>query len=267
MSEIIAARDVGKSFNKRDGSQFVALADVSFNVRENEFLSIIGPSGCGKTTLLKMLAGLTRISAGGIFVDGRPVRGPGPERAMVFQNFVLLPWADVLTNAAFGLELRGVPRRKARERASTELARVGLSNFEHNYPYELSGGMQQRVGIARALAVDPRILLMDEPFGSLDAQTRQLMQDDLLQLWQAERKTVIFVTHGVDEAVYLSDRILVMDTHPGRVREMVEVPLPRPRDRHARQTAEFAQLTAYLWETLREIMDRDASFAGGSVQG
>lgn len=248
---------VSKTFEKRDGSTFYALSKAEFTVNDGEFLSILGPSGCGKTTLLKIMEGLIKPSDGQIVIDGRPVKGPGPDRAMVFQNFVLLPWSDVLGNIAFGLELQGMRRGKAREIAAEQLTRVGLTGFEHHLPHELSGGMQQRVGLARALAVNPEILLMDEPFGALDAQTRQLMQEDLTSIWQEEQKTVVFVTHSMDEAVYLSDRVVIMDTHPGRVEEIVEVPLSRPRDGSVRRTSAFTDLTSHMWERLREIMRRD----------
>lgn len=251
---MIEINGIGRKFATRDGSTFEALRDVSFSVGDKEFFSIIGPSGCGKTTLLKMIAGLVQPTSGTIAVDGKVIDGPGKERAMVFQHFVLLPWADILTNVAFGLEMRGLSRKAAREEARPYLDRVDLTRFAEHYPHELSGGMQQRVGLARALAVGPDILLMDEPFGALDAQTRQLMQEDLLRLWDQEKKTVIFVTHSMDEAAYLSDRVLVMDTHPGGVKEILDVPLSRPRDESARRQPEFSELTAHMWHELRGMM-------------
>lgn len=251
--DLIEIQNIGRQFNTRDGT-FEALKDVNFAVEDKEFFSIIGPSGCGKTTLLKIVAGLIKPSSGSITVDGQPVVGPGNDRAMVFQHFVLLPWADVLTNVGFGLEMRGLSRKESREAAKPFLDRVGLTRFSEHYPHELSGGMQQRVGLARALAVGPDILLMDEPFGALDAQTRQLMQEDLMRLWDGEQKTVIFVTHSMDEAAYLSDRVLVMDTHPGTVREILDVPLPRPRDESVRRTPVFNELTAHMWHELRGMM-------------
>ncbi len=251
---MIEVQDIGRRFQTRDGGSFEALAGVSFAVRDKEFFSILGPSGCGKTTLLKMIAGLVRPSEGRILIDGREVTGPGEDRAMVFQHFVLLPWADIVTNAGFGLEMRGVSRKESRERARPFLDRVGLDRFHEHYPHELSGGMQQRVGLARALAVDPDILLMDEPFGALDAQTRQIMQEDLVRIWENEQKTVVFVTHSMDEAAYLSDRVLIMDTQPGRVREVVDIPLPRPRDERVRQSAMFTELTTHMWHELRGMI-------------
>ena len=251
---MIEIRDLSRNFQTREG-EFVALSGVSFDVRDNEFFSILGPSGCGKTTLLKMVAGLIRSSGGSISIGSEPVSGPGEDRAMVFQHFVLLPWADVLTNAGFGLEMRGVPRKEARERARPYLEQVGLTRFVSHYPHELSGGMQQRVGLARALAVDPDILLMDEPFGALDAQTRQIMQEDLTKLWDREKKTVIFVTHSMDEAAYLSDRVLIMDTRPGRVKEILDIPLERPRVPSIRRSPEFSDLTSHMWAQLRMMID------------
>jgi NitT/TauT family transport system ATP-binding protein len=251
---VIQIKGIGRRFQTRDGGAFEALRDVTFDVRDKEFFSILGPSGCGKTTLLKMIAGLVRPSEGKVVINGREVTGPGDERAMVFQHFVLLPWADILTNAGFGLEMRGMSRRESRDRARPFLDRVGLSQFGEHYPHELSGGMQQRVGLARALAVDPDILLMDEPFGALDAQTRQLMQEDLVRIWEGNQKTVVFVTHSMDEATYLSDRVLIMDTQPGRVRELIDIPLPRPRDESVRRSPMFSELTTHMWHELRGMI-------------
>jgi NitT/TauT family transport system ATP-binding protein len=252
---MIELRNVGMVF-ERGGTRFVALDDVSFTVETGRFTTMIGPSGCGKTTLLKIIAGLLRPTSGEVLIDDERVTGPGSDRALVFQNFVLLPWADVVTNAAFGLEARGIPEPERSRRAAAELARVGLSAFEHHYPHELSGGMQQRVGIARALAVDPENLLMDEPFGSLDALTRQLMQKDLLALWQeSEPRTAIFVTHSMDEAVFLSDRVVMMNTRPGRVEEIVEVPFGRPRAGDVIRSAEYHEFVTFLSSRL-EMMQR-----------
>lgn len=231
----------------------IVLDGVDLTIRPQEFVCVLGPSGCGKTTLLKAIAGLVLLDDGEIRIDGRLVKGPGPERAMVFQDFALLPWADVVTNVAFGLELRGVPREVRRQRALELLNAVGLAGFETHRPRQLSGGMQQRVGLARALAVDPDILLMDEPFGSVDAQTRRLLQEDLLTLLARTRKTVIFVTHSVDEAVRLGDRVVLMTPRPGRIRDTVEVGLPRPRPPDLDKDPHFAELKEYLWQRLREM--------------
>jgi NitT/TauT family transport system ATP-binding protein len=257
--QLVAIQGVSKSFQKtvkNNSTEIQALTDVNLSIRENEFVSIIGPSGCGKTTLLKIIDGLLPCDSGEILIAGRKVTGPGPERAVVFQTFALLPWRTVLANVEFSLELRHVPRDQRAETAREYIRRVGLAEFENHYPHELSGGMQQRAGLARALAVNPMILLMDEPFGSVDAQTRQLLQEELLQLWQREQKTVIFVTHSMDEAVYLSDRVVVMTPRPGRVAEILDVPLPRPRvTDHVRRDSRFVDLTNYIWDSLKKAME------------
>jgi NitT/TauT family transport system ATP-binding protein len=255
---IVEIRDVGKSFQKtvkQSTAEIKALAEVNFSVRENEFISIIGPSGCGKTTLLKMIDGLIPCDRGEIVINGKKVSAPGPDRALVFQTFALLPWRTVLANVEFSLELRQIPKAKRTDIARNYLKRVGLDEFENHYPHELSGGMQQRAGLARALVVNPMILLMDEPFGSVDAQTRQLLQEELLDLWQREQKTVVFVTHSMDEAVYLSDRVVVMTPRPGKVAEVLDVPLPRPRIAdEVRRDRKFVDLTNYIWDSLKKAM-------------
>ena len=256
---MVELQEVSKSFQKtlNNGSMAIqAVADVNLSIRENEFISIIGPSGCGKTTLLKMIDGLLPYDSGEILINGRKVTAPGPERAVVFQTFALLPWRTVLANVEFSLELRHVSKEERAKTAREYIRRVGLAEFENHYPHELSGGMQQRAGLARALAVNPMILLMDEPFGSVDAQTRQLLQEELLNLWQRERKTVIFVTHSMDEAVYLSDRVVVMTPRPGRVAEILDVPLPRPRvAEDVRRDSRFVDLTNYIWDSLKKAME------------
>ena len=256
---MVEIQGVSKSFHKtvkESTTELKALADVSLSVRENEFLSIIGPSGCGKTTLLKMIDGLIPYDSGQILINGNQVTAPGPDRAVVFQSFALLPWRTVLANVEFSLELRQLPKEERARTARDYLKRVGLEEFENHYPHELSGGMQQRAGLARALAVNPSILLMDEPFGAVDAQTRQLLQEELLELWQRERKTVIFITHSMDEAVYLSDRVVVMTPRPGKVAEILDVPLPRPRvSEEVRRDAKFVDLTNYIWESLKKAME------------
>jgi NitT/TauT family transport system ATP-binding protein len=258
-NSLVEIQGVSKSFHKtvrENTTEIRALSDVSLSVRENEFVSIIGPSGCGKTTLLKMIDGLIPYDSGRIVINGKPVTAPGPDRAVVFQSFALLPWRTVLANVEFSLELRQMSKEKRAKTARDYLQRVGLAEFENHYPHELSGGMQQRAGLARALAVNPAILLMDEPFGAVDAQTRQLLQEELLELWQRERKTVIFVTHSMDEAVYLSDRVVVMTPRPGKVAEILDVPLPRPRvSEQVRRHAKFVDLTNYIWESLKRAME------------
>jgi ABC-type nitrate/sulfonate/bicarbonate transport system ATPase subunit len=240
------------TYTRRDGSPLEALASVDLTLAKGgEFVSLLGPSGCGKTTLLKIIAGLLRPTNGAVLIDDRPVTGPGPDRAVVFQDFVLLPWDTVLSNAGFALEMRGVNKATRDEVVREKLGLVGLSGFERSYPHELSGGMKQRVGLARALAADPATLLMDEPFGSLDALTRQVLQEELLKIWQADRKTVIFVTHSIDEAVFLSDRVIVMGTRPGRVLRDVPIDLPRPRPATVRNEPRFRELSEGLWQELR----------------
>jgi NitT/TauT family transport system ATP-binding protein len=229
MVEIQGVSKIFQKTVKNNSTELKALSNVNLSIRENEFVSIIGPSGCGKTTLLKIIDGLIPCDSGKISINGKQVTAPGPDRAVVFQTFALLPWRTVLANVEFSLELRQIPKEQRTNTARDYLKRVGLGDFENHYPHELSGGMQQRAGLARALAVNPMILLMDEPFGSVDAQTRQLLQEELLDLWQRERKTVIFITHSMDEAVYLSDRVVVMTPRPGNVAEVLNVPLPRPR--------------------------------------
>jgi ABC-type nitrate/sulfonate/bicarbonate transport system ATPase subunit len=231
-----------------------ALAGVDLRVRAGEFLSLIGPSGCGKTTLLKIVAGLVTPDRGRVTIGDRVVSGPGSEASVVFQDFALLPWATVQRNVEFGLLLRGMAAAERADRARQAIAKVGLAGFERAYPSQLSGGMQQRVGLARALAVNPQVLLMDEPFASIDEQTRRVFQDDLLTLWSADRKTVLLVTHSMEEAIYLSDRVVVLSPRPGRVHQVLDVPLPRPREAgEVRATAEFARLVDGLWKILRKL--------------
>jgi NitT/TauT family transport system ATP-binding protein len=245
----IAVEGVSKKFGAVQ-----ALADVGLRVGPGEFLTLIGPSGCGKTTLLKAIAGLTSPDTGRVVVGEREVRGPGRECSVVFQDFALLPWASVQRNVEFGLLLRGVGAAQRAETARRYIVKVGLAGFEDAYPAQLSGGMQQRVGLARALAVDPRVLLMDEPFASIDEQTRRVFQDDLLALWSEERKTVVFVTHSMEEAIYLSDRVVVLSPRPGRVHEVLDVPLPRPREAaDVRASVEFTRLVDGLWKILRKL--------------
>ena len=219
----------------------MALEDISIEVKPAEFLCIIGPSGCGKTTLLRMVAGLDHPSSGEIILDGKEVKGPSPDRGMVFQEFSLFPWRTVLKNVEFGLEIKGVGDKARGEIAEKYIELVGLKGFENRYPYELSGGMKQRVAIARALATDPAILLMDEPFGSVDAQTRNILQEELLEIWKRTKKTVLFVTHSVDEAVYLADRVAVMSARPGCLVKCLDIDIPRPRKRTSMEVNEFRE--------------------------
>ncbi|MFZ5919282.1 MAG: ABC transporter ATP-binding protein [Chloroflexota bacterium] len=229
MQNIIQIQNVSKVF-RNDQDQVVALHGVNLEINHGEFTVIIGPSGCGKSTLLYLLAGFDKPSSGQILLDGQPVDRPAPDRGFVFQDYALFPWRTVLGNVMFGLRSNGWKRQAARARALEFVQLVNLDGFEHAYPHMLSGGMKQRVGIARALAYDPKVLLMDEPFGALDAQTRKYMQQELVRIWQKTGKTVVFITHSVIEAVYLADRIVVMTARPGQVKGCVEVNLPRPRD-------------------------------------
>jgi NitT/TauT family transport system ATP-binding protein len=228
---MIAIEAVSKTFETKRDQRHLAITDVSLAVTAGEFVSILGPSGCGKSTLLYIVGGFVTPSTGAVTVNGCPVTGPGPDRGPVFQEFALFPWKTVLGNVMYGLEQTGVARAEAEKRARELLALVHLSAYENFYPKELSGGMKQRVALARTLAYRPSILLMDEPFGSLDAHTRTRLQNDLLDIWERDRKTVLFVTHSVDEAVFLSDRVAVMTRSPGRIKEIIPVALPRPRDR------------------------------------
>jgi NitT/TauT family transport system ATP-binding protein len=241
---------VQKTYRRRDGTPVEALAGVDLVVRSSEFVCLVGPSGCGKSTLLLIAAGLVPPSAGRVVFEGDAAGRP--RTAVVFQEFALFPWRTVLDNVAFGLEVRGVSRSKRHERALSLVRQVGLSGFEHRYPHELSGGMRQRVGIARALCVDPAVLLMDEPLSALDAQTRQLLQEDILRVWEATRKTVLYVTHNIQEAVFLGDRVVVMSRRPGRVREVLEVPFPRPRTEALLADPEFAGFCHRIWSSLKE---------------
>jgi NitT/TauT family transport system ATP-binding protein len=230
----------------------VAFRNVELNVRSNEVLCIVGPSGCGKTTLLRCIGGLLAPSSGQVLIDGQIVNSPRPGVAIVFQHFGLLPWKTVVDNVAFGLKIAGVSRQQLAERVEHYIRLVGLAGFENQYPYQLSGGMQQRVGLARALATHPEILLMDEPFASVDAQTREVLQEELLRLHERERKTMVFITHSIDEALVLGDRVAVMATRPGRVKEVLTVNFARPRDSAAvRAEPRYTEMRNHIWEELR----------------
>jgi NitT/TauT family transport system ATP-binding protein len=239
-------------YERRGRAPLRALDDIDVTIGEGELVTIVGPSGCGKSTLLMLVAGLLRPSTGTVRLDGITVTRPGPDRALVFQDFALLPWRTVLANVELGLELKGMsgPKREAVARA--HVAMVGLKAFERAYPHQLSGGMRQRVGIARALAVEPKVLLMDEPFGALDAQIRQVMGSELLRIWERGRKTILFVTHDIDEAIYLADRILVMSAGPGRIIADIPVTLPRPRPLAIRNDAAFTAHRQRIWDLLQE---------------
>ena len=248
----IAIHGVSRTFpGVAGGAPTEALTPITLDVAPNDFVTILGPSGCGKSTLLRIVAGLEEPSTGAVSVDGHGLAGPGPDRGMVFQSYTLFPWLTVAENIAFGLKERGVAR-EARERTVADyVARVGLAGFENHLPRQLSGGMQQRVAIARALANDPAILLLDEPFGALDNQTRGLMQELLLEIWEADRKTVLFVTHDIEEAIFLGSRCAVMTARPGRIKADVSIDLPHPRHYRLKTTPEFMALKEQLTELVR----------------
>ncbi len=248
----LRAEHVRKVFDV-EGKPLVAVEDVSMIVRENEFVTIVGTSGCGKSTFLNMVAGLIPITSGVLEVDGKPVTGPGADRGMVFQKYTLFPWLKVLDNVKFSLKKKKELSAREKDEIAREYLRlVGLAGFEDAYPSQLSGGMQQRVAIARALAYKPSILLMDEPFGALDAQTRGLMQELLLRVWEDHKTTILFVTHDIDEAIFLADRVYVMTARPGRIKEEVPVPLPRPRDYHTMTTPDFIAIKRRVMDLIRE---------------
>lgn len=238
--------NVKKIYNGRNG-EMIALNGVSLDIYDNEFICVIGPSGCGKSTLLNIIAGLHEATSGTVYVDGNEVTGPGPERGVVFQQYALFPWLTVRKNVEFGLKLKGIKGSEANEIANKYLEMVDLQDFANSYPKELSGGMKQRVAIARAYAVNPQVLLMDEPFGALDAQTRTQLQSELLKTWENDKKTCFFITHDVDEAIILATRVVIMSARPGRVKEVVDINIPRPRTQETKMTKEFLDLKNYIW--------------------
>ncbi len=247
---VLQVEDLDVAFPTRDGA-FVALKDVKIHVRQFEIVVLVGPSGCGKSTLLNTVAGLIRPSAGQILVDGEPVVGPGRDRGMVFQAYTLFPWLRVQDNVEYGMKLNGVARQERHTVAERYLRLVGLREARGRYPHQLSGGMRQRVAIARALANEPRVMLMDEPFGALDAQTRVLMQQLLLNVWERARMTILFVTHDIEEAVFLGDRVYVMDVNPGRISTEIHVEIPRPRHLDVIATEAFQSLRRRIFELIR----------------
>jgi len=246
---ILEVKDLCKDFDAAQG-KVTALRNINFKAHRREFVCVIGPSGCGKSTLIRTLAGLEEQTSGDVLLDGKPVHGPGPDRGMVFQGYTLFPWRTVKKNVMFGLEMTGRGRRESEQEALQWIDLVGLSKFANSYPHQLSGGMKQRVAIARALANQPRILLMDEPFGALDAQTRARMQAYLLEIWKNIDITVLFITHDLDEAIFLADRILVLKAHPGEVQELIEVPVPHPRHPDQLLSPEFLATKARLEELI-----------------
>lgn len=248
---LIVVRGLSKTYGAANAQQVTALQDLDFEIYDGEFVSVVGQSGCGKSTLLKVLAGLLPYSSGSVELNGRPLRGPSPEAAVVFQSPVLLPWRTVVENVLLPIEFRNLPIASYRQSALDLLALVGLRDVADRYPFELSGGMQQRAAIVRALVQDPRLLLMDEPFGALDAMTREQMNLELMRIWSGSRKTVFFITHSIAEAIFLSDRVIAMTTRPGTIAEIISIDLPRPRDLSIINTDRFGRYAAHL----RSLLD------------
>ncbi|MED4452333.1 ABC transporter ATP-binding protein [Metabacillus fastidiosus] len=268
MTNKIEFDHVSKIFKIRESDErkggvkeFTALKNIHFSVKTGEFLSLVGPSGCGKSTLLDLLGGLTKPTSGRILLDGKPIDGPGLDRGIVFQQYALFPWKTAKGNIEFGLESKGVPKKERTEIARHFLSLVGLSGFENRYPHELSGGMKQRVAIARSLAFNPEVLLMDEPFAALDAQTRETLQTELLQIWEKTKKTIIFITHGIDEAVYLGQRVAVMTSRPGTIKQIINNQVhSNSEEEDLRSTAEFARTRHQIWDLLREEVSKAQTF-------
>jgi NitT/TauT family transport system ATP-binding protein len=268
----IEFKSVSKAFKKRGGAkgaQVTAVDDLNLGIRSGEFLCVLGPSGCGKSTMLDMLAGLSEPTSGAILLDGAPIRGPGLSRAVVFQQYALFPWRTALENVEFGLECKGTPATERRRIAREHLGLVGLSRFEKHYPHELSGGMKQRVAIARSLAYDPEVLLMDEPFAALDAQTREALQGELRRIWRDSGKTIVFITHSIDESIFLGERVVVMTSRPGRIKAVVEIPEElRSSESDPRNLARFAEVRGELAALLKEEVQRASAFdLGGAPAG
>jgi len=246
----VGCREVVKDFGDGD-NRIRVLHGINADIYGSELTLLVGPSGCGKSTLLRIIDGLIKPDRGQVLINGKVVTQPGFDRGMVFQQFNLLPWRNAVGNVEFGLEMRHVSAQERRQRAMRYVNMVGLQGFENHYPSQLSGGMQQRIGLARALAIEPEILLMDEPFGALDAQTREVMQNELMQIWSMETRTALFVTHDIEEALYLADKIVVMSRRPGRIQDIVDVEFPRPRTETLRNTAEFAEARGKIWQMLK----------------
>jgi NitT/TauT family transport system ATP-binding protein len=254
----ILARNISRVFrSKRTGEkrkEFKAIDNIDLRVRDGEFVTIVGPSGCGKSTFLDILAGLADPTSGEIFIDGRKVTGPSLDRGIVLQGYALFPWRTVRQNIEYGLEIKKTPKKERRGISTRFIELVGLTGFEDHFPHELSGGMKQRVALARALAYDPKVLLMDEPFAAVDAQTREILQDELLDIWEETKKTIVFITHSIEEAVFLADMVVVLSPGPGTVRAVVPVELPRPRRiRDVRNSIDFSRISGEVWNLLHGI--------------
>ncbi|MBU3949040.1 MAG: ABC transporter ATP-binding protein [Proteobacteria bacterium] len=254
---LIEAEKLKKVYAEGKSKNTIAIEDFNLKVKEREFTSIVGPSGCGKSTFLLLVSGLEKATAGKLYINGQPVNGPDPLRSIVFQEYLLFPWKTVRGNVEFGLEIKRIPKKKRREISSAYIELVGLEGFENRYPHELSGGMKQRVAIARALVNKPKVILLDEPFGSLDALTREGLQTELLRIWHEAKCTVLFVTHSISEAVYLSDKVAIMSKRPGRIKELITIDLPRPRTKDMFVSSEFREYERYLkelvWEEFNDV--------------
>ena len=252
---------VRKEFPAKSGEAFVAVDNISLNIQQGEFVSIVGPSGCGKSTLLDLVAGLTKPSDGQILLNGKKITGPGLDRGIVFQQYALYRWLTALENIEFGLEAKGIAKKIRREKAQYYLNLVGLVGFEQHYPNELSGGMKQRVAIARSLAYEPEILLMDEPFAALDAQTRETLQEELINIWKTSGSTIIFITHSIDEAIYLSQRVAILTSRPGRVKQIIQIPeLLQAKGQDIRSTPEYGKIRHHIWTQLSEEVIKAQAF-------
>lgn len=274
--EKIKSEDVKKKFKLKErqnvnnngvlSNEIEVLDGVNLSIRKGEFITLVGPSGCGKSVFLDIISGLTNLTSGKVYHDGKPIEGPNAKTGYVFQQYALFPWRDALSNIEFGLETQNIPKEERTNIAKKLLSQFGLSEFGDRFPYQLSGGMQQRVAIARALATNPDVLLMDEPYAALDAQTREILQDELLRIWGETKTTVIFVTHSIDEAVYLADRVAVFTARPGIVKNVIDIDLPRPRDGGVRSSAEFAYNRNKVWGALKEeVLKAQKDWALASV--
>jgi NitT/TauT family transport system ATP-binding protein len=259
----VTIENLSKEYSSRTGGECLALQDLSLNIRKGEFFALLGPSGCGKSTLLHIIGGLNN-AKGSILINGQPVKGPGLNRGIVFQEYALFPWLTIIENVAFGLKMKGVAKKERLQTARDYLSLVGLTGFEERYPDQLSGGMKQRTAIARSLAYDPEVLLMDEPFAALDAQTREILQGELLKIWKKTKKTIIFVTHSIEEAVYLAQRVAVITARPGRIKKIVDIPLPIPRyaEEDIRSSAAFSNIRHELWKLLSEEVVNSGALTG-----
>ena len=257
----VSVRNLSKTYQGRNRSEITVFDEINLDINPEEFICIVGPSGCGKTTFIKIIDGLVPATSGSVYVNGREVSEPDYDRAFVFQADSLYPWRTVLDNIAFGLEIKGIERKERYPRAQELIKMVGLSGFESHYPHELSGGMRQRVNLARALAVDPEIILMDEPFASLDAQTREVMQQELLKVWSSSRKTALFITHQIDEAVYLADRVIVFSARPSTVKADIRVDIPRPRPLSVKRSPKFLEYVGEIWNLIESDVFRSIALS------